>query len=130
MREESWRAIEPGRKFDTVAVLDVLDPTKVIDHVIVKVEGQTMKHGTWTYYDPEWGTITKTENYWVDKLRTDDGLPADGGNDLKPIGFSDSKSRSDSISRKMMAKPQAVLDFEKKNAGKKKVKVRDGSTGN
>ena len=129
MREESWRAIEPGKKFDTVAVLDVLDPTKVIDHVIVKVEGQTMKHGTWTYYDPEWGTITKTENYWVDKLRTDDAVSAPGGaDDLKPIGFSSSKS--DSLSRKMAVKPQAVLDFEKRNAGKKKVKVRDGSTGN
>lgn len=133
MREESWRAIEPGKKFDTVAVLDVLDPTKVVDHVIVKVEGQTMKHGTWTYYDPEWGTITKTENYWVDKLRADDGAGAPGAtDDLKPIGFSDSKSRSDSIAiaRKTMTKPQAVLDFEKKNAGKRKVKVRDGSTGN
>jgi hypothetical protein len=131
IREESWRAIEPGKKFDTVAVLDVLDPTKVIDHVIVKVEGQTMKHGTWTYYDPEWGTITKTENYWIDKLRTDEVAAAPGSADeLKPIGFSDSKSRADSISRKAMTKPQAVLDFEKKNAGKKKVKVRDGSTGN
>ena len=28
-----------------------------------------MKHGTWTYYDPEWGTILKTEDYWIDKLR-------------------------------------------------------------
>ena len=27
-----------------------------------------------------------------------------------------------------MAKPQAVLDYEKKNSGKKKVKVRDGQT--
>ena len=75
MREESWRAIEPGRTFDTVDVLDPLDPTKVIDQAIIKVEGQTMKHGTWNYYDPEWGTITKTEEYFADKLRTGDGSP-------------------------------------------------------
>jgi hypothetical protein len=31
--------------------------------------------------------------------------------------------------KKVMTKPQAVLDFEKKNAGKKKIKVRTGSTG-
>ena len=30
---------------------------------------------------------------------------------------------------KKTAKPQAVLDYEKKNAGKKKVKTRDGQTG-
>ena len=73
VREETWRAVEPGRKFDTVDVLDVIDPSKVVDRVVVKVEGTTMKHGTWTYYDPEWGTIVKTENYWADKLRTDGG---------------------------------------------------------
>lgn len=135
MREETWRAIEPGRSFDTVDVLDPLDPTKVVDQVVVKVEGQTMKHGTWTYYDPEWGTITKTEDYWIDKLRTDkDTLVADtdagDDEDLKPIEFSGTKPKSDASGKKSSgAKPQVVLDYEKKNSGKKKVRVRDGSTG-
>ena len=31
--------------------------------------------------------------------------------------------------KKKVEKPQEVLDWEKKNAGKKKVRVRDGSTG-
>ena len=129
MREETWRAIEPGRTFDTVDVLDPLDPAKVVDQVIVKVEGRTMKHGTWTYYDPEWGTILKTEDYWIDKLKTDDGIAAGNDDDLKPIDFTGSKANSDSVRKKTLVKPQAVLDFEKKNAGKKKVRVRDGSTG-
>ena len=129
MREETWRAIEPGRSFDTVDVLDPLDPSKVVDQVIVKVEGQTMKHGTWTYYDPEWGTIIKTEDYWIDKLKTGDGIAAGNDDDLKPIDFTGSKTLSDSTRKKTLVKPQAVLDFEKKNAGKKKVRVRDGSTG-
>jgi len=129
MREETWRAIEPGRSFDTVDVLDPLDPTKVVDQVIVKVEGQTMKHGTWTYYDPEWGTIIKTEDYWIDKLKTGDGIATGNDDDLKPIDFTGSKALSDSTRKKTLVKPQAVLDFEKKNAGKKKVRVRDGSTG-
>ncbi len=128
MREETWRAIEPGRSMDTVDVLDPTDPSKVVDRVIVKVEGQTMKHGTWTYFDPEWGTIVKTENYWIDKLRTGDGLPGED-DELKPIGFSDGKMKSDTIGKKAMVKPQAILDFEKKNSGKKKVKVRTGQTG-
>jgi hypothetical protein len=28
-----------------------------------------------------------------------------------------------------VTKPQAVLDYEKKNSGKKKIKSRDGQTG-
>ncbi|MBD0364985.1 MAG: hypothetical protein ICV53_02635, partial [Flavisolibacter sp.] len=31
--------------------------------------------------------------------------------------------------KKNIPKPQAVLDYEKKNAGKKKIKERTGSTG-
>ena len=129
MREESWRAFEPGRTFDTVDVLDINDPTKVIDRVVVKVEGTTLKHGTWTYYDPQWGTIQKTENYWADKLRTDDGTIAGSETDeeLKPIGFS-GKSNADSTGYKSLTKPQVILDYEKKNSGKKKIKVRDGAT--
>ncbi len=130
MREETWRAIEPGRSFDTVDVLDVLDPSKVVDQVIVKVEGQTMKHGTWTYFDPEWGTIIKTEEYWIDKLRTDDVVAAADDDDLKPIDFTGAKSKSDTIGRKSVVKPKAILDYEKKNSGRRKIKVRDGSTGN
>lgn len=129
MREESWRAIEPGRTFDTVDVVDVTDPAKVIDTVIIKVEGQTMKHGVWTYYDPQWGTILKTEDYWVGRLRTGNGIPGDGDDELKPIDFTDAKAKADTTTAKTLVKPQAVLDYEKKNSGKKKVKVRDGSTG-
>lgn len=129
LREESWRAIEPGRKFDTVDVIDVNDPTKVLDRVIVKVEGQTIKHGTWTYYDPEWGSILKTEEYWADSLKTGNKLAVTGDDDLKPIDFSGTNPQLDSVSKKTVTKPQAVLDFEKKNSKKKKIKVRDGSTG-
>jgi predicted glycosyltransferase len=31
---------------------------------------------------------------------------------------------------KTMVKPKEVQDYEKKNAGKKKIKVRDGATSN
>ena len=131
-REETWRAIEPGRKFDTVDVLDINDPTKVIDQVVVKVEGSTMKHGTWTYFDPQWGTITKTEQYWADKLRTDDGTISGAettDEELKPIEFSSGKAKTDTTGSKSLVKPQAVLEYEKKNSGRKKIKVRDGSAG-
>jgi hypothetical protein len=46
--------------------------------------------------------------------------------ELKPLAVSDGKNKSDSLSKK---KPQVVLDYEKKNSGKKKVRTRDGNTG-
>lgn len=128
MREENWRAVDPNKGMDTVDVLDVNDPSRVVDRVVVKLTGQTYKHGVWTWYDPEWGTIEKTERYFLDKLQTGDGS---GGieDELKPIAITDQpyKPKTDSLGNKV--KPQVVLDYEKKNSGKKKVKTRDGQTG-
>ncbi len=127
-REESWRAIDPKRQFDTVALYDLNDPTKEIDRIIVKNEGSSVKHGKWVYYDPVQGVIVETEHYVLNRLTTDDGkVVAD--DDVKPIGFNKYTPSVDSAGKKTAAKPQAILDFEKKNSGKKKVKVKDGSTG-
>lgn len=128
MREESWKAVNPDNPFDTVDVYDMVDPTKVVDRVIVKLEGYSLKHGTWKMYDPYTGTITKTERWWLDKSANQADNNAD---DLAPIDISNpNKSKSDSSAKKALAKPQAILDYEKKNSGKKKIKVRDGRTGN
>ncbi len=129
IREESWRAVDPQKTMDTVAVYDLKDPSKLIDHVIVKVEGRTNRHGVFTYYDPEWGTIVKTETYFLNKLQTDEGLATGEDGEIKPIGVSAGKTKTDSTGKKIVTKPQAVLDYEKKNAGKKKIKARDGQTG-
>lgn len=127
-REESWRAMDPANKFDTVNVYDLKDPTKLIDRVVVKNEGVALKHGEWRYYDPAEGVIVKTEKYQLNKLVTDNGEAID--DDLKPIGIGDySKVKADTTGKKAMVKPQAILDYEKKNSGKKKVKTRDGNTG-
>jgi hypothetical protein len=128
MREESWRAIDPANAYDTVSIYDLKDPTKEIDRVIVKNDGVSMKHGKWVYFDPREGTIEATEHYVMNKLQTDDGLTGDDA-DLKPIDISNSKKQaSDTTGKKTVTKPQAVLDYEKKNSNKKKIKVRDGST--
>ncbi|MEO8405587.1 MAG: hypothetical protein ABI480_13360 [Chitinophagaceae bacterium] len=113
IREESWRAVDPNKTMDTVNVYDVIDPNKVIDRVVVKLEGKTYKHGTWKYYDPEWGSVVKTEEYFLDKLKNPD-------EDIKPL---------DAKANKTPAKPKEVMDYEKKNSGKKKVRTRDGGTG-
>ncbi|MET0634440.1 MAG: hypothetical protein ABWZ25_00350 [Chitinophagaceae bacterium] len=123
IRSESWRAVDPSKTMDTVDVVDIKDPSKVVDRVIVKLEGQTVKHGQWIYYDPEWGGVERVENYFMGKIRTDDEVTAEVDDELKPIDI----TKKDDPAKK---KPQAILDYEKKNSGKKKIKVRSGSTGN
>src|SRR5258705_502121 len=66
---------------------------------------------------------------WVNKLPP---LRGEKGYEEQGIDIStDStiKAKTDTTGKKTVAKPQAVLDYEKKNAGKKKIKVRDGRTG-
>jgi antitoxin component YwqK of YwqJK toxin-antitoxin module len=128
-REESWRAVDPSKDMDTVDVYDINDPTKVVDQVVIKVTGQTNKHGVWTYYDPMWGTIQRTERYFLNKLQTgNEGGEGDDG-EIRPLGVSNGKTKTDSTGKKIVSKPQPMLDYEKKNSGKKKIKTRDGSTG-
>ena len=128
VREESWRAMDPANPFDTVDVSAVDDPTKIIRRVVVKNEGVSIRHGEWNYYDPVEGVIVKTENYQLNKLVNNQGEALD--DELKPLGVgSNSKAASDTTGKKALSKPQAVLEYEKKNSGKKKVRTRDGRTG-
>ena len=108
--EQSWRAINPDKQYDTIEVEDI-DKLNSYRTVIVKNEGAGIKHGTWKYYSE--GTIVRTENYTLGKLEGDKGATAN----------------STSGEKKAVAKPKEVLEFEKKNSGKKKVKYKDGTTG-
>jgi len=112
VREESWRALNPDKLYDTLLIEDIdhLDHYKT---VIVKNEGVAIRHGYWKYYDPSSGFIYKTEIYTMGKLETPKG--GSGGDSTKPVA-------------KTMVKPKEVQDFEKKNAGKKKIKIRDVAT--
>ncbi|HLF47135.1 MAG TPA: hypothetical protein VI548_11960 [Chitinophagaceae bacterium] len=126
LREESWKAVNPDNPYDTVDVYDLKDATKVLERVVVKLDGYTLRHGTWKFYDPEYSTVEKTEQYHLDKLRSE-------ADELAPIDISNKNTvntNADTASKKIVAKPKAVLDYEKKNAGKKSIKVRDGRTGN
>ena len=128
IREESWKAVNPDNPYDTVDVYGLNDPTKVIRKDIIKLDGHTLRHGTWKFFDPDLGTIVKTEQYKLDKLT----VAGEVEDELAPIDISTgstTKAKTDTTGKKTSAKPQAVLDYEKKNAGKKKVKTRTGQTG-
>lgn len=113
IREESWKAVNPANPYDTVDVHDPIDPYKVIMKV-VKIEGTSVKHGKWKYYDG--GFITKTENWFLDKIE-------DPNKELVAATATDTAT---SAKPKVKPKPKEVVAFEKK-VGKKKIKVIDGS---
>ena len=112
IREESWRALNPDKLYDTLEIEDI-DHLNEYKTVIVKNEGVAIRHGQWKFYDPSTGMINKIQTYTMGKLETP-----------KASAVSDS---TNNVS-KTMVKPKEVQDYEKKNAGKKKIRVRDGET--
>lgn len=124
-REEGWRAINPTKQYDTIDVQDPNDPSKV-ETVIVKADGNAKRQGKWRYFNPMTGQLLKTENWFMDQIVEPGNEP--GMNKNSNTTIKDSLSiRKDTATTK--TKPKEVLEFEKKNSGKKKTKVRDGRTG-
>ena len=107
--EQSWKALNPDKIYDTIVVED-LDKFDAYKKVVVKNEGASIKHGVWKYYNGSSGLIQHTERYELGRLIGD------------PV-----VQKVEPAEKKATVKPKEVLDFEKKNAGKKKIKVKDGS---
>ena len=107
--EQAWKALNPDKQYDTLQVesVDVLGSFR---EVIVKNEGASLRHGTWKYYDAA-GLLLRSEQYTLGKLE------------------GDQQAVAEPVEKKPVAKPKEVLEFEKKNSGKKKVRYKDGSTG-
>ena len=123
-REESWKAIDPSKPYDTIDVQDINNPN-TYEKVIVKTTGASLRHGTWKIYDPYTGQRLRTENWILDVLQDPNAkkeVEADIKNALSNAGVS--KSKSDTAIKKVI--PKEVLEFQKKNKGKK---IVDGKTG-
>ena len=112
IREESWRAYNPDTPYDTIPVYGQGN-NEIISFKIVKAEQYSVKNGDWTYYDPETGRILKIEKYDRGYLLNQPKTET---------------AATDEPMKKIV--PKEVQEYEKKNSGKKKVKVRDGQTGN
>lgn len=109
VREENWRGYNPDAPYDTIAIYGT-GSNEILSYKIVKAEQYSVKNGNWTYYDASTGRILKLEKY-------------DRGHLLQ-----EPKTEIATDEPKKIAKPAEVLEYEKKNSGKKKVKVRDGET--
>jgi hypothetical protein len=111
VREENWRGYNPNLPYDTIAVYGT-GSNEIISYKIVKAEQYSVKDGNWTYYDPATGRIMKIEKYDRGRL-----IEAP-----KPEDITTDQPKVKTI-------PPEVLEYQKKNSGKK-VKVRDGATSN
>jgi hypothetical protein len=114
LREETWKSVDPDNPYDTIDVPDLNNP--MVSHSkVIRHEAAEVRHGPWKYYDPLTGRVVKTDNY-ISGVKQ--GLASSGPPQSSP-----------GTEEKKVPKPPAVQDWEKKNAGKKKVAVRDGRTG-
>lgn len=112
LREESWRGYDPEFPYDTIAVYGT-GSNEIVEFKIVKAEQYSIKQGVWRFYSPETGTVTRTEQWERNNL-------------VKP-GTVPSASMENPVKKKVEKTPE-MLEWERKNKGKKGV-VRDGQTG-
>ncbi len=116
IREENWKGYNPDAPFDTIAVYGT-GSNEIIDYKIVKAAQYSVKHGIWKYYEPVTGKLLKTEEWRGNNLVLPNTLKTDvsGGKSLSGV-------------KKVVAKTPEMLEWEKKNKGKKKA-IRSGETG-
>jgi hypothetical protein len=122
IREESWKVIDPSDPKDSLDVQDVFETDKFVKTAYIP-EARTIRHGTWKYYDNYTGALVKVEQWHLNKL--------EDPNEKKKatLATTTDKAASDTTKPAPKVKPKEVMDFEKKNKGKKKITVRDGQTG-
>ena len=115
LREENWRGYNPDAPFDTIAIYGT-GSNEIVDYKIVKAEQYSIKQGSWRFYEPVTGRLLKTEEWDRNNLILPNSLKKEvGSNSLKAV-------------KKEVAKTASMLEWEKKNKGKKNV-VRNGQTG-
>jgi hypothetical protein len=117
VREESWRGYNPDAPYDTIAVYGT-GSNEIIDYKIVKAEQYSVKHGVWKYYEPVTGRLLKSEEWDRNRI-------------VEPNAPKPQTNAGSAILagvKKVVKKTPEMLEWEKKNKGKKRV-VRDGQTG-
>jgi antitoxin component YwqK of YwqJK toxin-antitoxin module len=114
IKEENWKGYDPETPYDTIPVYGSGN-NEIVDFKIVKAQQYSVKHGEWRWYEPG-GRLIKMEKYDRGMLEKDPNAAVAATKNTTPE------------KKKVVAKTPEMLQWEKKNKGKKKV-VRDGATG-
>lgn len=109
-REEQWRGYNPDAPFDTIPVYGT-GSGEIVEYKLVRAEQYSVKQGEWRYYDPGTGRIIRTEKWERNNLITPNNQT--------------SNKQAPSARPAKAEKPQEILEWERKNKGKK---VLDGRT--
>ena len=112
LREENWRGYDPEHPYDTIPVYGTTS-NEVVEFKVVKAEPYSVKQGEWKYYDSESGRLLKTEHWERNNL-------------VNPEKAQAAEIASDK--KKEIKKTAEMLEWEKKNRGKKGA-IREGRTG-
>lgn len=112
IREESWKAYDPDTPYDTIPIYGDGN-NEIIEFKVIKAEPYSVKHGEWKYFDAGTGRLAKMEKYERGHLE----MPGD----VKKTAASAPEKK------KEVEKTPEMLEWEKKNKGKKNA-VRDGRT--
>lgn len=108
--EQSWKALNPDKPYDTIQVEDV-DKLNTYHEVVIKNEGASLRHGVWKFYDTNDGTVVKTESYVLGKLEESLGAA----------------TTAQAPAKKVLEKPKEVREFEQRSK-RKKIRYQDGTT--
>lgn len=119
-REESWRAVNPDKAFDTLDVVYPANPNQY-ERIVVKNEGNSIKHGIWKTYSPSSGALIETQEFIMGQLKED--YTAAKMNNIGPNQTLDTSKK-----QAVKVLPKEVADFNKKQAKKNKPVVT-GRTG-
>lgn len=114
-REESWHSYNPDAPYDTIPVYGQ-DNNEIIQYKIVKAAQYSVPHGEWKYY--EGGMVVQVKKF-------------DRGTEIKevPKQKEEQPVTAEEKKPKEKAKPQEVLDYEKKYSKKKRQHLeRQGQT--
>ena len=115
VREESWRGFNKDSPYDTIPIYGT-GSGEIIEMRVVKAIPYSVKQGEWKYYEPVSGELIKTEKWDRNNLvlPKKEAPVVAGGKSLGGV-------------KKVVAKTPQMLEWERKNNGKKKA-VRNGAT--
>lgn len=116
VREEMWRPYNPEDPYDTIAVYGT-QSNEILSYKIVPATPYSVKHGEWKYYD-NGGRLIKSEKWEYNRLI----VPGAKKEEEPATAKTDPKAK-----KKEVPKTPEMLEYEKKNSKKKKVKYQDGS---
>ena len=117
LREESWKGFNPDAPYDTIAIYGT-GSGEIVDYKIVKAQPYSVKQGFWKYYEPVTGKLIKSEEWSRNVIivpNAERTVAVAPGATLTGV-------------KKVVAKTPEMLEWEKKNRGKKGA-IRSGETG-